>query len=65
MSGKKAAAKKPSQPSGKKAGGSKPAKGGGGLNVNAPRRLQALVIADSFDEFFRPITLEVPRVRIP
>ena len=23
---------------------------------------QALVIADSFDEFFRPITLETPRV---
>ena len=25
--------------------------------------LQAIVIADSFDEYFRPITLEKPRVR--
>ena len=26
--------------------------------------LQAVVLADSFDEYFRPITLETPRVRI-
>jgi hypothetical protein len=31
-------------------------------SINAEQKLQALLIADSFDEFYRPISLELPRV---
>jgi hypothetical protein len=31
-------------------------------SINTEQKLQALLIADSFDEFYRPISLELPRV---
>lgn len=33
-----------------------------GKNIEAETALQAVVLADSFNERFRPITLDMPRV---
>lgn len=35
------------------------------LDVKAVRQLKAVVLADSFDEYFRPITFEKPRSLLP
>lgn len=33
-------------------------------SIKATQKIQALIIADSFDEFYRPISLDAPRVCI-
>ena len=39
--------------------------GGGGDDLKADQPLQAVLIADSFAETFRPVTFEQPKVLLP
>ncbi len=51
---------------GKKRGGAKGAGGGGGgpdKDLQTEDQLAAVILADSFNQRFRPLTLEQPRVR--
>lgn len=49
---------------GKKGRGKKKG-GGGGDDLKADQALQAVLIADSFAETFRPVTFEQPKVLLP
>ncbi len=63
--GKKDDAKKTSKPSGGSGGSKKQSAGNEAEDVKREQKLQAILLADSFQRTFRPITWESPKVLLP
>lgn len=49
----------------KTAGVGKKGEGGGGEDAKRDQKLQAILLADSFQKAFRPVTWEKPKVLLP
>ena len=48
-----------------KPAGAKKGDGGGGEDAKRDQKLQAILLADSFQKSFRPVTWETPKVLLP